>query len=630
MRERQDREEEPAEGPARPWDAGGDGLLRRFLRLAGGYYASEERRSAWILTACVLGFTILQVLVQIRLNLWNRDFFDALENRDLPAFSRQIGLFLVLALAGMAVAVLQLYARQTLQLRWRAWLVLHLQQRWLERSRHYRMGFAAEAADNPDQRISENTRWATQHAVEMAVGLLQAGLMLVSFVGILWTLSGPLHVAFGANEFAIPGYMVFAAILYAMAGSGLTWLIGRPMVDINIRRNQAEADHRFALVRLRENSEGVALIRGEADEERGLRHGFARVTGAMAELFRTERRLMWLTSAYGMLLTIFPALVASPRYFAGAITLGVLMQITAAFYQVTTSLNWFVDNWPRLADWRSHAERVLALDRAFGAAEPPPGSSGIEVTEGPAEDGREVLAFRRLSVASADGARVIREAEAEIRPGERVLITGESGIGKSTLFRVIAGLWPWGSGQVRVPPHGQVMFMPQRPYLPLGTLRAAIAYPAAPGRFADAAMRAALERCGLAHLAPRLEEAQRWDRILSLGEQQRLAFARLLLHRPRWVFMDEATAALDEANQDAMMRLFREELEGTALVSIGHRPGLDAYHDRTLTLVRGTEGARLEAPRARPPAAALPRRRPAMAGGQRHARATSRRREARG
>jgi vitamin B12/bleomycin/antimicrobial peptide transport system ATP-binding/permease protein len=431
-----------------------------------------------------------------------------------------------------------------------------------------------------------------------------------------------LHVAFGANEFDIPGYMVWAALLYAGVGSFLTWRIGRPMVEANIRRNEAESDHRFALLRLRESSEGVALIRGEADEERALQRAFGHVVTVMRDLMGSERRLMWLTSAYGMLLTVFPVLVASPRYFAGAITLGVLMQISSAFGQVTTSLNWFVDNFPRLADWRSHVERVVELEDSFDAEALTEPEGRLTIQEGPvvqdgAADGHEVLAFRDLQIAQPDGSTLIAEANAEIAAGEKVLIVGESGTGKSTLFRAIASLWPWGAGEIRTPPRASMMFMPQRPYLPLGTLAAALCYPAPARRFPRAAQEAALQRCGLDHLIPRLEEEERWDRILSLGEQQRLGFARLLLHKPRWVFMDEATAALDEANQDAMMGLFRDELAESALVSIGHRPGLDAYHDRTLTLVRGTDGAKLTARRRRPaPPSARAATPPAVAAGQ--------------
>jgi len=578
------------------WAARPAGLWRRFWRLAVAYYTSGERWSAWGLTAGVLALTLLQIGVQLRLNLWSRDFFNALEHHDRAAFLGQMRLFLLLAAVGIGVAVLQYQSRQILALRWREWLVRRLQARLLEGSCHYRLQFLSDAPDNPDQRISENTRWATATAVELAVGLIHSVLLLASFAGILWNLSGPLSLAWGPLGFEIPGYMVFASVLYAGIGAGLTWMLGRAMIGINARRNQAESDHRFSLVRLRENSEGVALIRGERDEERGLAHAFACVVGVMEDLFRRERFLVGLSCAYGMVTMAFPILVASPRYFAGAITLGTLMQVSQAFCEVTKALNWFMDNYSRLADWTSHVERVVALEEGLASTGRAARGGTIRIEEGPLPDGREVLSLRGLDIATPEGHLVLAGAEAEILPGERVLIVGESGSGKSTLFRAIAGLWPWGSGSIRIPPRAHMMFMPQRSYLPLGSLHAAVAYPAPARHFPEAAVAAALTRCGLGHLVPRLREEERWDRILSLGEQQRLAFARLLLHRPRWVFMDEATAALDEANQDAMMRLFHEELAETALVSIGHRPGLDAYHDRTLTLLRSEGGARLQAP----------------------------------
>jgi putative ATP-binding cassette transporter len=595
--------------PAQP--APQRGFSRQFWRIIRAYYGNpEDRWRAWLYTGAVLLLTLLQIMVQLRFNVWNRDFFDALEARDPAAFYGQLWTLLLLLAAAMVSAVAQLWAKQMLSLDWRRSLVHSLQSRWLRQGTHYQLNFMPDAADNPDQRISENTRWATAMAVDLLVGLLGSILTLATFLGVLWTLSGPLHVAMGAGEFVIPGYMVWAALLYATVGSVLTLVLGGPLVSINIRRNEAESDHRFALIRMRENSEGIALIRGEPDEDRGLRAAFERVKSVMNELYVRERALMYLTSAYGMAAGVVPIIVASPRYFAGAITLGVLMQITQAFLEVTRSLNWFVDKFPLLADWRSHIERVAALEDTFEAAESQEADQTISLVVGPTPDGREVLAFRDLQVGHADGNVVIQEATAEIAAGEKVLIVGESGTGKSTLFRAIAGLWPWGSGEIRTPPPETMFFMPQRPYIPLGTLRAALAYPAPPRKFTDAAMQAALERCGIPQFAARLDQEDRWDRVMSLGEQQRLAFARLLLHRPRWVFLDEATAALDEENQDSMMRLFREELAGSALVSIGHRPGLDAYHDRTLHLMRAPDGARLEVRRK----ASQPARRPRRAG----------------
>jgi len=574
-----------------------EAFLRRFWPLLGPFLLGKAGRAPPLLAAGLFFLTLLQVGVQVRFNLWNRDFFNALEARDSSAFMVQLGVFALLALAAMGVAVYQIYVKQLIQLRWRAWLTDQLAGAWLGEGRHYQLNFMGDpGADNPDQRIAEDARIATEMAVEFAGGILTSAMMLVCFVGILWTLSGPLHVALGSNEFNIPGYMVWAALFYAGLGSWVTWLLGRPLVDINVERNGREADFRFALVRLRESSEAVALIRGEQDERQGLRRNFSRIASVWEALMRAQRRLMWLTSAYGSLVMVFPTLVASPRYFAGAITLGGLMQIVAAFGQVQGSLNWFVDNFPKLAEWRSAVERVLAFRAAIESIErlaDDPSQPTIDIVEG---DGEE-LAFDDVQIATADGSTVVEDATARFRRGERVLIQGESGSGKSTLFRAIGGLWPWGSGRIVVPPRERTMFLPQRPYLPLGTLRAVLAYPEAGTRYSDAALARVLDRAGLPQLAERLDEEQRWDQTLSLGEQQRLAFARLLLQRPDWVFLDEATSALDEENQDSMMRLFEEEMAGSGLVSIGHRPGLDRYHDRTLALQRADTGARLVVPR---------------------------------
>lgn len=570
--------------------------FRGFWRWTREWLTAEDRGNSRWLIACVLALTLIQVLIQIRFNLWNRDFFDSLDRRDGAAFTRQILIFFGLAGASMSAAVYQLYFKQMIQLAWREWLTRRLVGHWLRDGRHYQLEMGAAEADNPDQRIAEDVRVSTELAVEFTLGLLISASTLVAFIGILWTLSGPLQIALGGLSVDIPGYMVWAALLYAVIGSSLTYVVGRPLIGINVRRTAAEADFRFGLTRARESGESIALIRGEEDERRGLAAQFAFVREAVRDLMRSQRNLMWLTSAYGTLAMVFPTIVASPAYFSGAITLGGLMQIGAAFGQVQVSLNWFVDNFPRIAEWRSAVSRLVGFTDALEdldtlVADPKQPTIAIEeATEGE----EEILALESLEIALADGTIVISGASARIAQGDRVLIKGESGSGKSTLFRAVGGLWPWGSGRIVTPPRASMAFLPQRPYLPLGTLDGALCYPSPPDAFPIEAKQDALERVGLGELAARLPEEERWDRALSLGEQQRLAFARLLLHRPRWIFLDEATAALDEANQDTMMGLLIESLSDAAVISIGHRPGLEAFHTRSLTLVKTAEGARFQ------------------------------------
>lgn len=589
---------------------GSSAFLRRFAALAAPYFTSEERWYAWLMTGGVIVLTLLQIAFAIRLNIWNRDFFNALEARDWHAFLYQMGLFALLCAATMGIAVYQTYVKQLLQLRWRKWLNAKLVDQWLADGLHYQLSFIESGVDNPDQRISENVKHATEKAVEFSLGVFEKAVTLISFIGILWTVSGALAIPLGEWSFEIPGYMVFAALLYAGIGSALTYFVGKPIVGANLRQNATEADYRFSLVRLRENSEAVAMIRGERDENRVLTRYFGEVLTSTMGLMRAQRQLMWLTSFYATVGIVYPTLVASPRFFAGAITLGVLMQITAAFGQVQSSLNYFVDNYPRIAEWRSNVERLLEFEDALNSSGEAIHESGevtsIVLSDCTTEGCDEQLDFENLQITTIEGNIVVEDANTTIKKGERVLIVGPSGSGKSTLFRAISGLWPWGAGKIVLPDQARMMFMPQRPYLPLGTLRAALTYPASPRKFASAQLKSVLRRCGLnhlydRHLYDRLEERERWDRVLSGGEQQRLAFCRLLLHKPDWVFMDEATSALDEEMQQSIMRLFDEELAGTTLVSIAHRPGMEAFHSRTLKLVMSEEGARLVTKRRPPP-----------------------------
>lgn len=563
--------------PAPATPAPDTGAIRDAWRLARGWARAEPWTAAG-LTAAALALIGLQLALDWGFAFWHRAAFDALDARDGTAFLTQMGIFAALIGGLMAISVGRLWAKQAISLRWRRWLVLKLQGAMLEPGHHHRLAPGATGTDNPDQRIGENTRWATALAVDLAFGLIYAVALLLSFAGMLWHLSAgfvlPLPSWMGAGAtLAIPGGMLWAALLYAGACAALTWRLGRRLPAIHRDRNAAEADHRFALVRLRETSEAVALIGGEADERRGLAAAYAKLDAAMRRMFRTERRLMWLGSCYMPVAGVLPLLLGAPQFFAGAITLGLLMQMAHAFHEVTRALCWLTENWPRLADWRCHVTRVVELEAALEAPPTPQGTLRRE-------EGAPALELRGLTLATPCGRPLLHATRLHIAPGERVLIRGDSGCGKSTLFRALAGLWSWGQGEIRMPCRRSSLFLPQRPYLPLGTLAAALCYPAAPDAFGAAALRAALTRCELGQLAPRLADAARWDQMLSPGEQQRIGFARALLHRPAWLFLDEATSALDEAGQAAMYALLAAELPGTAVVSIGHRDGLARHHDR--------------------------------------------------
>ena len=425
-------------------------------------------------------------------------------------------------------------------------------------------------------------------------------MQIVAFVGVLWTLSAQVTFQVAGYDIAIPGYMVWCALAYAAVGSVLTWLVGRPLIALNGERYAREAEFRFALVRVNESGESIALHGGEKDEQRHLEAALAAVVDTMRRISTSLAQLTWITSGTGWLSFVVPILVAAPAYFGGALTLGGLIMVAGAFSQVQGAMRWFVDNFSRLADWRAAIHRVARFREAL--------DNLPAVEEGSEEMKRALhpegyLAFEGVRILLPDGHIVIEEANVSVMPGERVLIVGETGAGKSTLFRAVAGLWPWGSGTILTPKPESMAFLPQRPYLPLGTLRNALTYPAAVDAFSDADVRQALERCGLGNLIDKLDKDDRWDKELSLGEQERLAFARVLLHKPAWVFLDEATAALDEGSQANVMGLFNAELKNTTVMSIGHRPDLAAYHTRTLQIIHGQNGDRLSI---KPPAVPAP------------------------
>jgi putative ATP-binding cassette transporter len=568
--------------------AEGAGLLRELWR-------STHRRRTLLLAAGIMAVLVGNMVGQIRLNAWNGAFFDAIAHRDIHVLGHQLLVFIVVIAGLLALVVSQTWMQQMLKVRLRDWLTQHLLDQWLVAGRAYRLGLAGQIGVNPDQRIEEDTRKLTELSAGLAVGLLQASLLLVSFIGMLWALSSKLVLAVLGAHFTIPGYMVWCAVAYAAIGSLVTWRVGLPLIGLNADLYANEAELRFALVRVSESAESIALFGGERDERRQLNSNLDRVIASMRGVSGALSRLTWITSGYGWIAIVVPILVALPGYFSGSLTLGGLMMVVGAFNQVQSALRWFVDQFPAIADWRATLRRVSAfkasvekLDEIDGAVE------RIALSEHP----DDLLAFDGVSVLTADGRVVIAEATVDILPGERVLIVGESGIGKSTLFRVLAGLWPWGGGEIRLPAAEAMMFMPQRPYLPLGTLRAAMTYPDPPDAFRTAQLAAVMRRVGLAELTEALDAEARLDKVLSLGQQQLIGFARLLLHRPSWIFLDEATSALDEFSQRRVMSIFDQELNGATVLSIGHRPGLEAFHNRTLHLVRTPEGARLHQPKA--------------------------------
>jgi putative ATP-binding cassette transporter len=460
-------------------------------------------------------------------------------------------------------------------------------QEWLSQRTYYRMQLTGKQTDNPDQRISEDMKLFVDDSLSLSLGFLNAAVTLVSFVGILWVLSGALTVPLAGRSFEIPGYMVWVALVYAIVGTWLTHKLGKPLIALNFNQQRFEADFRFNLVRFRENTEGVALYRGEPGELQGFRERFTHVVGNWWALMKRQKILNFFTIGYNQIAVIFPFLVGAPRYFSGAIPLGGLIQISNAFGQVQGALSWFIGAYSTFASWKATVDRLTGFHTAVVTAQEQqrdnPGVA-VEAGEGSA------LQLDQVDLGLPTGRTLLSKADIEIPEGARVLVRGPSGAGKSTLFRAIAGIWPFGGGRVRLPKSFHGLFLPQRPYFPLGTLQAAASYPAAPDAFSEEQVREALTAVGLASLTARIQEEANWSMQLSGGEQQRVAFARALLHKPNWLFMDEATSALDEPAQAALLHLLQERLPDTTVVSIAHRPAVAEHHDRTLEIEPGEDG----------------------------------------
>ena len=558
-------------------------LLKNAWALTRPYWFSEDRWAAWGLLLAVVTLNLGIVFINVLLNKWNNTFYNSLQDKDYTVFVQQLFRFTWLAGSFIVVAVYQLYLNQMLQIRWRRWLTERYLGEWLRDTAYYRMQLTGGETDNPDQRIAEDLRLFVTGTLGLAIGGMRAVVTLVSFIAILWGLSGAVTLPVGGFLVTIPGYMVWAALLYAIVGTWLTDRIGRPLVRMNFDRQRYEADFRFGLVRFRENTEGVALYHGEPDELRNFRTRFGSVVRNWWDIMRQQKRLTWFTAGYGQAAIIFPFVVAAPRYFRGEIPLGGLVQTASAFGQVQDSLSFIVSSYTDIAEWRSVVQRLVGFEEALHRVRAQAAArDGIRREAGDAP----TLAVENVDLALPGGTALISGVNLALARGESALLSGPSGAGKSTLIRAIAGIWPFGRGEIRVP-RGPVLFLPQKPYLPIGTLREVITYPTPAGGLEDQVLREALEAVGLPELAGRLDEAGHWALQLSPGEQQRIAFARALVQKPDWLFLDEATSAVDEAAETRLYQLVRDRQRGTAVLSVGHRSSLRAFHGRQLVVKPG-------------------------------------------
>ncbi|MGO4307703.1 ABC transporter ATP-binding protein/permease [Cupriavidus sp. RAF12] len=579
------------------------------------YWKSEDRKAGLGLLFLVIALNLGIVYINVLLTEWNRVFYNALEQRDFVSFKALLLRFSWIAACFIVLAISRQYYQMMLQMRWRTWMTGTFMQRWLGHQAYYRIE-QTHTTDNPDQRLADDLRQFTDGALTLSMGLLNSVVTLVSFIGILWVVSGPISFALGGTDLTIPGYMVWFAVGYAVVGSLIAHFVGRPLIGLSFQQEQYEANFRFMLVRLRENSEPVALYRGEPTEQAGLRARFERIRANWNQLMRYTRRLTFVNSGYGQFAIIFPLLVAAPRYFSGKLTLGGLMQINSAFGQVQGALSWFVDSYATLVGWKAAANRLIDFQEAMRVAERQDlaheGPGDIEVVQADGVDralngitiaGLELALPVRGGASQDDGGvdterhpgqrPLVAPFSLSIAPGERWLVNGPSGCGKSVLFRALAGIWPYGSGRITVP-EKRLMFLPQRSYLPIGTLADALSYPDAGNAHSCETLEHVLRQARLGMLTKQLDVFDNWSLRLSPGEQQRLAFARALLQKPDYLFLDEATSALDEETEGAMYKLVVDTMPTAAIISIAHRSTVAAFHDRRLRYLPVDGGGRDE------------------------------------
>ena len=564
--------------------------IATIWRLSVPYFRSRDRWPGLVLLGAVIAIELALVAINVLLNEWNARFYNAIQDRDWSGFVHELVIgsgydrpgFCLLAAVFIVLAVYQTYLNQWLRIRWRAWMTDRYLAGWLDAGTHYRMQLLGDAADNPDQRIAQDIQLFVDNTLSIGVGLLSAVVTLGSFVFILWGLSGDFPLYLLGTDWQIPGYLVWAALLYAVIGTAFTHLIGRPLVTLFFQQQRVEADFRFNLVRARENSEQIALLHGEVAERGRLMDRFAAVVRNWRGIMSRTKSLTFFTASYTQASVVFPYVVASPAYFAGQIRLGQLTQTASAFNSVQTALSYFIVVYQQFAEWQAVIHRLAGFNEAMqvgrAAATTKP-AIRVETRGGAGQFEVDALAVKLPS-----GAPLISTTDMAFSAGDHVLVTGPSGSGKSTLFRAIGGIWPFGSGTIVIPEGARVMVLPQRPYLPIGSLEAAVAYPAVPGTFEVQQIRDLLVAVGLSALGPRLAEEAHWNAMLSAGEQQRLAIARAILHAPDYLLLDEATASLDEPAEASLYRLIHERLPRATVVSIGHRSTLQAFHRRHFAL----------------------------------------------
>lgn len=567
-------------------------LLKRFWATATGFWVGKTATRAWLLSFALIAIVLAQIGVQYRITVWTKDVFDAIEVKDAAKLWHQARVLVPLALISIVLAVIAVYARMKTQRDWRAWLVEHLIGRWVCRGRYFQLNLIRGDHQVPEGRIAEDARIATDPPVDFAVSIFQAIVTAITFIGVLWSVGGSLTIGDAGSAVTIPGYLVVAALTYSGLITLAMVIIGRQFTAVAESIAQAEAEYRYALTRVRENGESISLLGGESEERHGLRGSMSNVIERWRLYSHQHMRSAAIANINVVIAPALPIFLCMPKFLEGSMTLGSVTQAAAAFVQVQVAFNWLVDNFPRLSQWAASARRVGSLETSLDHLEEldEPGTVGAIAH---AEHDEGAIRLRDLTVTLDDGSVVINDADVVIGASEKVMLVGESGSGKSTLVRAISGLWPWGGGEISLRKGARLFFMPQRPYIPLGTLRRAATYPMAVEEVPEGDLEALMKDAGIGELVKQLDVEQPWDQVLSGGEKQRLAFVRLFLHKPDIVIMDEATSALDVESQDLMMRLLGERLAEAAIVSISHRPELEAFHERKLGFEHKANGSRL-------------------------------------